>query len=416
MRKLTVDPSEDPVTPDTLFALQLRAAGEPLLPRLVAFKCKNANAAFIPFIPSFLCRKTVQIGFHGFSIGTPTLMVTSMIVRLPALSPDLEHITLSPLPRDPSITEAVSEMLITCNRNTLQWFRVDSPLTEEARGVAYQLPKLSELCTVVQGRTLLPPVALPNITVIDLEYGAHFDWLQGFRGQVLDNLDTIYFSSHSNQAGDFLGAFESVALTTSIPTALSTFWYTTTRPWNPNYRPLLSFVQLNNLVVAFPCNEHCSSGVDDNLIVDLVRALPKLGILKLGGAPCGNPTGITAKGLIALACGCRHLSELRIHFQTASLIQPVPAPGTLSPTEGEPVVRRQDCALTSLEVGETPIPAGAEWVVTIALLQIFPRLLEIGSRARRWEVVLGNLRRFKQIGAFVHNTSEAHLPDLFLLK
>ena len=54
-------------------------------------------------------------------------------------------------------------------------FLVDSPLTEEARGVLYQLPKLTELWAVIQGVRTLSPVVLPNRTLIDVECDGRLD-------------------------------------------------------------------------------------------------------------------------------------------------------------------------------------------------------------------------------------------------
>ena len=407
MRTLAVNTSEDPVASDILFALQLRTANEPLLPRLKTFECKNVTEAFIPFIPLFLSRKTVWVEVE-FAKGSPTVMAASMIARLSALCPDLERIVLNDLTRSPVITEAVSEMVLTCNRSALRWFHVDSPLTEEAQRVVYQLPKLSGLWTVIQGHTLIPTVALPNLTSIDLEYDDHLDWLQGFRGSAFERLKTVYFRSESDQIGDFLGEFESVALT-SISATLSTFEFHTSRSWNPNYRSLLPFTQLKVLTIEFSCGDKCSSRVTDNTIVDLVQAMPKLKILKLGNAPCGASTGVTIKGLITLARGCRYLSDLRIHFRTASFVQTIAALESQPLSNDKTSPRRQDCALTNLEVGRTPLPKGFKLAVTLTLLQIFPRLLNIGFGNKRWRKVEEDIKLFKRIGTFVHHTGETHL-------
>ena len=414
MRKLTLDTSGDSVTPGTLFALQFRTAGEPFLPRLKSFECEEATEAFIPFISLFLSSKTIWIKI-AFAEDSPTVMVASMIARLSTLCPDMERITLNDLPRDAAVTEAVSEMLIACNQDTLRWFCVDSPLTEEAREVVFRLPNLSELWTVVQGHTLLPPVTLPNLTLIDLEYDDHFDWLQGFRVMALGKLEEVLFSSQSDQIGDLLGEFERAVLTTSIPSTLLTFRFTPSCSWNPNYRSLLPFTQLRDLMIGFSCDGGCSSRVDDNLITDLVRAMPKLELLRLGGPPCEIPSGVTAKGLIALASGCHHLSDLRIHFQTTSLVQAATNRETSPSSEGKTAVRRQDSALRDLDVGEIPIPEGKELVVTMGLLQIFPNLLNVTFAGSSWRSVAENITLFKRIGTFVHDTSEVHPLYLYPL-
>ena len=337
-----------------------------------------------------------------------------MIARLPMLCPDLEHITFGDLPRHPVITKAVSEMLLACNPDTLQRFLVDSPLTEAAREVVYRLPKLIGLWVVIRGRTLLPTVVLPNLTFIDVEYDDRLDWLQGFRRATLGKLKAVHFRTpQSKPIGDFLGEFETAALTTSVSNTLSTFQFHTSCSWNPNYRSLLPFTQLQDLLIEFSCDNGCSSTVDDNIIVDLARAMPKLQILRFGGNPCGAGGGVTVKGLIALARGCRLLSTLRIHFRTASLVEAATVVEVPSPSDDETVIRRQDCNLTDLEVGKIPIPDRSKWEVTVTLLQIFPHLLNIKFIEAKWREVKETIKLIKRIGTFVRRTGKSHLPYLW---
>jgi len=244
--------SEDPISSDTLLALQLRTINDPWLPRLRRFNCEKATEAFTPFIPLFLSKKTTAITI-GFANDPPVVVVATMISRFSTLCPDPERIILRDLPRDPAITEAVSEALLACNRDTLEVFCVDSPLTEEAREVVYRLPKLSDLWTVIQGTTSLPTLALPNLTTMDLEYDGDLNWLQGFRGATLKKLESIVFRTEVDDIGDFLEAFESVALTTSAKNTLSGFEICTSRPWNPNYSSLLLLNQLKKLDIEFSC-------------------------------------------------------------------------------------------------------------------------------------------------------------------
>jgi len=407
MRKIMVDASKDSVTSDTLQVLQLRTVNSPWFSGLRAFHCKESTKAFIPFIPSFLSPKTSEINI-GFAGTSPTVAVATLISKIPTICRDLVSAVLCPLPKDPVITEAVSEMVLACNRDTLQVFRVDSPLTEEAREVVYQLPRLSSLRAIIQGPTSLPTVTLPNLTSIDVEYDNGLNWLQGFRGATLEKLESVIFRTEANDIGDFLGAFKSVALTTSIKNTLSQFGFGTSRSWNPSYSSLLLFNQLEKIEIQFSCKGGCSSKIDDNIIVSLGQAMPKLEILCLGRTPCAAPTGITVNGLVALACHCPRLSILRIHFQVASLVEAATSATTPLPS-GEPVVRLEDCALTKLEVGKTPIPARSGLTVAHILLHIFPRLLNIKYTNQDWKTVEETIQDFRRIGGFIHRTSKAHL-------
>ena len=126
-----MDTSKDPVTSEILLALQLRAANNNFLPKLESFECVEAGEAFIPFIPAFFAQKTIGIDI-SFADDSSALAIAFFISRIPTLCPNLECITLSCLAQDPVVIDAVSEMLLSCNQDSLRMFRVDSPLTEEA--------------------------------------------------------------------------------------------------------------------------------------------------------------------------------------------------------------------------------------------------------------------------------------------
>ena len=407
MRMLTVDCDTDPVTPEIFLPLQLRAANEPFLPKLKIFQCNGTTTTFIPFIPFFLSPQTTEISFVSTE-DSPTMAVASTFTMFATLCPNLERVTIRNPERDLVTIDALSEMLLAFNQDSLQIFHVDSPLSKEAREVVFRLPKLSGLWVVIEGHTLLPPVELPNLTEIDLEYDDHLDWLQGFRGAALGKLESVSFCSQSEQIGDFLGAFESVALTSSVQNTLSSFMFTTSRSWYPNYSSLLSFKQLEKLVIEFTCDDGCSSKVDDDVITTLAQAMPKLEILQLGGMPCKTRTGPTVHGLIALAFHCLHLSELRIHFQGDSLVCAATSAATTFIPIDEPVVPREDCALTDLMVGCIPIPTKSAARVTPVLLQIFPRILNVHYANPEWRTVAQNITEFRRIGAFVHRSSKLH--------
>lgn len=414
MRELKVDTSQGLVTPDVLLALQLRTGNDTLFPRLRTFACEGITEGFIPSISLFLSSKIVNIRIR-FAAGSPTVMVASTIARFSLLCPNLECISilLSDLPRDPVITEAVSEMLLACNRDTLQRFMVNHPLTEEARRVLYQLPRLYHLSTVIQGPTSLPPVRLQNLVVISLEYDHGHEWLKGFSGSMLGKLRVVTFYTRSGSAPitNFLEEFKRVTLTTSAPNTLLRFNFRTLQLWNPNYSSLLVFKQLTELVIEFSCRgARCSSRVDDNIILNLAEAMPKLRILQLGRPPCRIITGVTFKGLVALACRCLQLTKLCVHFQAHGLAGAIASTEPLFPPEREAVVPRANCALTDLQVGETPVPPRSTLAISMTLLQIFPQILNVEHTNPHWRNVADAIKLFRRIGRHIHHTSKPHLP------
>ena len=385
---------EGPLPLQVLSVLQFHTLRKPLLPNLTNLGLERIPGDSIPFIPLFLSTRTTKVLITFHDLDLHKVAAASMIATLPKLCPNLGQISLSCLPRDPIITFAVSELVLTANQNILQHFYVESPLTEEAREVIYKLPALLGLWTVVGGPHSLPTVELPNLTHIVIDYDHNHDWLQGFRQASLGRLAMVTVRPISESIGDFLGAFESVAVTTTIPVTLSTFEFITDRPWTPSYRSLLPFTQLTYLVVESSCKPSCTSTIDDDTIADLARAIPKLETLHLGGRPCETPAGVTVKGLAALAHYCPHLSDLVIHFQVASLDPPeIPRLAF----DGEPATSQEVCTLKTLHVGKIRVQEGSMLMIVLTLLNVFPHLEGITSSDIGWEGVSEAISDSKQL-------------------
>ena len=384
IRELREDVTPDILSLEVLSALQLRTISEPLLPNLKTLEFWGVHQLFIPFAPLFLSPRVTSIVL-GFRSDVPKAMTASVVTTIPTLCPDLQAISLHYLPRDPMITTAIAEMVLATNQNTLQKFRVISPLAEEAGEVVCKLPNLRNLSVVIERETSLPPASLPNLTNLEITCDNEGGWPRLFHGATFRKLDSVTFHLISNKIGDFLGAFERVALSSSVQNTLSTSLVYPSCSWNPNYSSLLPFTQLVDLIIGFSCNGGCSSGVDDDIVVSLSQAMPKLTILHLGYSPCGEfTTGVTAKGLMALALHCPNLSSICIHFQVASLSVPPVSPGINHNTKC--TGSWTDCALTSLEVGKMRVPESVS-TVALTLLQIFPRVERGYSDDEGWKRV-----------------------------
>jgi len=288
-------------------------------------------------------------------------------------------------------------MFLTCNQNALELFNVDCPLTETARKVIFQLPNLAGLRSVFEGPTLLPPVILPGLEGLCIEYSDGHDWLKSFSGAVFNNLALLVFHNTSPQVGNFLEAFEGVELAPSISTTLSTFKFYSSYPWNPGYSSLLAFGQLSDLKIENPCHSGCSSTVDDEILTSLARAMPRLEVLQLGSEPCGAPAGVTIKGLVELSCHCTNLSSLRVHIRVDSLVQAAAGGVATSLSGREPNTTWEEHALMTLEVGRTPITQETALTVALALLNIFPRIVNIKYINFGWRGVDNTIKLFRRL-------------------
>ena len=379
------------LSPGVFSVLHLRAIEEPLFSNLERLRLRWIAGGFIPFIPLFLSPRTAVVHITFTESDCPSAVVASMISTFPTLCPNLQGITLTFLPRNPIIAAAVSGMILA-NRNTLRYIDVDSLLTEEAREVIFKLPGLRELSILTERGDSLPSVELPNLTNLTIEHGHDSNWLRMFRGATFGKLEVITFHSWPNPTDDFLDAFES-ALTASTSATLSALRFYTPRSWRPNYRSLLPFTRLKRLTVEFSCDDGCSSTIDDDIITDIARAMPGLETLQLGGTPCRIPTGVTARGLTALAHHCLRLSTLTIHIQVAGL--DLPAVPVVPP--GETAIPRGDCALTDICVGKIPLPEEYALAVAITLLRIFPHIDDIRYLDGGWRKVVDAVKLFKRL-------------------
>ena len=392
MRKVYASCVPDVLSLEALSVLQLCANG-PLFPNLKGLSLWGICGLSVPFILLFLSRGVTSIHL-SFGFDLPEEMVASVVSTIPTLCPILQVIVLDFLPRDPMITAAVSGMILATNRTALRKFHVGFPLTEEASEVVHKLPNLRNLTVVTGEESSLPQASLPNLTGLAIICYNEDGWPQLFHGATFGKLESVKFFPKSKKIGDFLAAFERAALSSSVQNTLSEFHITTDYSWNPTYLSLLPFTQLVDLYIGFSCRNGCSSTVDDNIVISLSRAMPRLNTLRLGHSPCQEPTiGVTAKGLMALALHCPSLSTLCVHFQVASLSAPQGNPGTSRNTE--PTGSWTDCALEGLVVGDTLVPEESAFAVALTLLQIFPQIESIDFFDEGWRRVEEAIYLFK---------------------
>ena len=278
-------------------------------------------------------------------------MITSTVTALPTLCPNLQSIGFYSLPKD-SIAAAVSGMLLVTNWNTLQHTYVDSRLTDEASEVRYKPSNLCSLSVAIERKTSLPSASLPHLTKLAITCDNKDDWPRLFHGATLGKLGSVSIPE-SEQISDFLGAFQRAALSSSVHNALSEFCLLASCSWNPDYS-LLAFTQMVDLHITSSCDDGCSSRMDDDIAINLSRAMAKLEDLRLGDDLCPQfAAGVTVNGLVTLAHHFPNLSIPRTHSQVDSPSDPPTSPGVTP--NAESTASCTDYALTDLEVGEISV-------------------------------------------------------------
>ena len=132
-------------------------------------------------------------------------------------------------------------MPLANNQSTLRSIQMDSPSTDKAREVIYNLPDLRKLSVVIEMDTSLPSPVLPNLADLAIDFDHDGAWLQLFHGAVLGKVEAITFKSGFERVGGFLEAFEDAALAASIQDTRWEFHSYTQCSRDPNYSSLLPF-------------------------------------------------------------------------------------------------------------------------------------------------------------------------------
>ena len=131
-------------------------------------------------------------------------------------------------------------------------------------------------------------------------------------------------------------------------------------------------------------------------MIDLSPAMLKLKYLRLSDDPCPQfTTGVTVKGLVALAHHCPNLSVLHIHFQVDSLSDP-PASPRMTPN-AESTALWTDCALADLKVEGISVLEESVLMVSLIPLRISPRIETIDEDDEGWAKVRGVINRSRGI-------------------
>lgn len=388
----------------SIFATLLPAFKEdgPLLPNLEYFKWGKTTAEFALSIPMLLSARTTSIHLNLLPCdGTNEIdgaMIGSVVAAIPRQCPNIRSFSIDfgtsrAEPGDPTFPAGLSTFLLTTNRDILQAFVVDSTLTGEGYEVVCGLPNLCELGTAVGGLTPLPTLVLPHLTDMTIRHDQGYDWLQGLRGAVLGMLETLNIVAVAEYGlvGDFFKAFEDAKLTTLE--ALTTFQFHTVERWSPNYHSLLRsplpLARLQCLSIRSRCDHGFSwPALDDDVITDLVQAMPRLEFLALGHQTlCETPTGVTALGLAAIAIHCPGLATLHIHLLPASFGDHTVMAAALEVLSGTP---GQPCTLGTLSVGLVSIEEESVAAAAMGLALLFPSLEGITAHApdQRWVNVM----------------------------
>lgn len=366
--------------------LNMEANNSRLFPNLQTLSWRT-GWDFVPFISSFLSPSlsSVTIYFTDDSFN---------VLRVPALynlaneCRHLEEIHLFGLTLDRGVDDAMSHLLLESG-NTIRVLKLYPSIQGKVTYVAMQLPNLQELGTEF---TVLPPelpsFMFPALQSLNLWIRGGTPWAQilpYLRGPVLEKVAVYCADKTLDAIPKTLGRLLSGALLHQTLTSLE--FVGQGIQWNLNHETLVSFFSFRNLT-RLSLLGHCQPGechfsLTDRDITGLSFAMPNLIFLGLGSHPCNaGAAQVTFASLVILSMNCRHLEQLRLHFDATTIVkQTLARSKNTLPRSGEATLfaSTSRCRLNTLHVGNIPFPdlPHSHWIIATALLHIFPHLIQV---------------------------------------
>ena len=330
--------------------------------------------AFRLFLSSHLQRVTL---YDDPNLDPTLRLRTKALVQMVSVLPaSLEQLSvLCGGRKSKRLGEAMSSLVCRCG-SSLRRFATRVPLSEEAVLHLIQLPNLSYLRTYHEPPQVVPMNTFPSLEHLRLASQDALPWLHLFASH--DRAITLSDPGPPPNARDRLKSLEFPKYTVV------------------DSKLLCSIVTFRNLAMLRIHTDDCTGGDPDCIfrltnddIQNLVIALPRLKILRLG-KPCpSNTCNTTIDSLVSISVKCLSLTALEIHFNTRELVSDV-----LRLLDGGVAHDKAKCKLRALSVGSLPLEALEEDSETIAMgfKAIFPCLKSLREGNARWRKVQSKLR------------------------
>jgi len=312
--------------------------------------------------------------------------IASTISALPASA--LQFLRVGQMERFADLKDSLSSVALRCGPE-LEVFTSPCPLSEAAANHLIRLPHLR--IWHVGGpppsySTLSLPTTFPPLTEFGLEGDAAHGWLSLFQRledsvtpmRGVTPLSKMKESLESQTFKDTPGLIIDVSFAS----------------------PIRIFRNLVNLHVEVGCRDQCTFKLDDGDVAKLAIELPQLESLLLG-YPCSeNTCATTAVCLLLISVYCVNLGMLRIHFNTATIVNDLK--NISEDPQFQELRSLPKCPLSRLGVWKLPPildEPGIETVVN-GMIDIFPSLEFCETRVRcpDWamftkRIAIGRLRR-----------------------
>jgi hypothetical protein len=407
-----------------------------MLPKLRDIKWHCASLGHLELTLPLIVSPVLTDFWLGFS--PDPLNASQLLPAIEALAPAYNSIVdlrvSSPVIHDPLIIDAASTLILKCNPETLRHFHMESTLSSKAFIHATQLPNLKSFVLKIgpddetEHGVPLPTLTFPSlesleIHAIDTTHSSLLGTIAGIQSKKFSNLRLEF------RATEWRTLFPPMFVSLRHSGLHQTLTSLSIKPADrldidaAFIRPLLLLTQMVRLYIDVDCGPLCAYKLSDEDLEELVKAMPELESLFLGGRPCSRPANNSIKSLVSIAKHCKHLLELWIHTNVEAVVSGVSQRGNPwggDRTPGDPPSIFAGCPVFRIVFGSCFIPDDKQGAVLFAfmLIRLFPRLNSVGvfgstpESTQLWEMVKGVINTCGHAGANVANIGKCTTPVL----
>ena len=351
------------------------------LPNLLSLDW-DSDDADLPFIVSFISRSLTSINIEVSA--SASLILPSILTRLPTLAPDISEIVVRQPKYEPSLEEASSLLLMQCNPNRLRTYNVDAPLSASAFSQVIQLPLLENLWLVEPFHfpDPLPDVVFPNLQRLNVEFTRDLALLKIL--PKCPDLSEIEITCPGPDVTQAMEIFHSTITGCGLHERLQELSFCSHDEFKVTPQMITFNSSLKNLT-DFELSSYSTDSTScqtlnltDADISLLTNAMPNLQNLVIGEEPCRVPSKITFNSLYTISSRCTGLRTLRIHFNPDSFITKVNADFKSGNGDFD-IPSSELCLVTKINVGRIGLPtnSNASYIVALGLLKVFLCLEEV---------------------------------------
>ena len=365
-----------------VLSMQTSTLGQYILPNLHSLRWDVHPWTNAPFIRLFLNPGLANVHIQ-FPNPRPDVYRLAAISSIP--TKDLAQLRLKYMGNEGPVLDALQNLLDKSSE-TIRSVALDGGLSTAFIDRLFQLRNLRSLEIELPSIPISSPeVVLPSLKKLAIRYRDDVPWfhiLKKIPNPALRDLEATFLDDSLTHIQTLTSSLIHANKKQTL-TRLQCSWEKLTPLTVERLRSVFPLERLTTLNLLPRCIEgRCGVQLEDSIICELAKALPRLKSLKLGGVPCKVFTpNVTIESLAALSTNCVDLDFLQLHFDANKLV----SSGSYTDYQSRTFTSR----LRTLSVGSQPLPSDNKNIILIAfaLIRIFPHVEELSHAEGAWKQV-----------------------------